>query len=1554
MLIDVGADVNATAPIPLSVPAACGVWQFGNVSGLQLAASQVDEDLVLQLLRAGADPCRSFAIPVKSSIFTTDLSSSTVGHDVEEWQYVSPIVWAVKYRKVATVKFLLSHPNHRFGSVNINAVPFLPPGQSYPALSSSWTPLMWAIANLAEDLASATNLACNSSSNSSSNPSHSAAHIIFDVLLKFPGLNANAGSISEVATPLSLAAAFGLENVVQSLVDTGASIIETTALFEATSFAHPNCLQQICKLIIQRHSSTNSERSKVIAQLVQCLDLAAVRGLLDCARIIAFTYSDLIKQAIHSEGAESLNFEWEKGLSLALLNSCAHGQPHINTFLQPFTLYNPSVLGLALRSACKNGDVTSCEKLLAKGANADWVDANQQKVRSKGGSRTAVSTAFKRWGRTGIIEYERCCSLLLNTCNSSSINVRDSHGSTPLKWAAIRGHLSMLRFLLDKGADVFAEDSDGNSPISHAVMHGHSNIVCELVDREPQLFKTRIKVPSYFKVHESGLLPPTVPVASRILHFEIFETSFKPNNLTQVPEILFVRSFQDIKFVKSLSASLVSSHQHELCFLADPELLDVSYIREHLNILKIRDIASSCPDLPLPLHVCNGDIISEVARIGMRTPMIQLIQAANSIGKRLQDIRSSDGDALLLLCAGQNWRDEVAAIIESGCPVDIPSRDDPLMTAIVWAAHKGHPGIVCDLIHAGSRHIQNALLIATSRCHVNVLESMCRLLATKPASQIPDTSCAMLIAASHGSAPAISALASISPVPEIISDIRSSCMKVLYASLSPSQSTLSDSSQQPVRSIIEREPKEIQCFRWLLPGAFQALLHHQFEQRAIQKELEWESSETVIMGFNFKNKLMYAHQNLNAMFGSEDWTHRLKLTRASLLASIFSNSLPAGKESDMNADQNIYISIDEMCNHDISSHTFPHADSFFVSENYTPLICIGDDGLKSIQIRRQKMQSSFWQGITCSLQLEHKHKEGHSITCTNGLDLSDVTWMLLIPDTTPLHMAAASGSAEAVKTLLSFKRHHLPKRAIPTPSLSTVDSSGLTPLCYAARFADTSMCSLLLDEGADVKPWEEAVHHTMSWLSNRRRWRSLLSALISINAATGDLPLLPHSSESIAHSPPNTDERDGLVCVPCVLWAALSGSEAKTRLLVEAGADAGDSLAWIQTVGFGYCQENSSMHNLAVKTMSNSQDYVLMGPYAPTARAGDETEGIQPIPPIDSFPVGSYKRYEVPSGHRVQVVAAIIGWNDWSLRKLLTFHDIPQDHYAVTASNSGKSQQLPGKPDLIQAVQLHVDEFICEAVVVIGTNYILGIRFTTNQRTLPWMGRNWGDDECKIQRVIRCTPQGREICGFFGLKASNGHGRLLHLGFVARLRGSSDCKRRHRQGVQSSTEEWVEPVKAFSMEELLKNDLKGGIRGKVSTAPRSKTPWMRSPLPGRSHSPSLQPSASAAMLKDFENSEKAGAETAVMNHVWTESPKKFGGSKSAFISSKSSPPSSPARLCTSAPNKPQRLTTRIADSSILLPPVTTSTGGHIVPTSPSQVLAESAQRKESSVKKDTM
>jgi hypothetical protein len=155
-----------------------------------------------------------------------------------------------------------------------------------------------------------------------------------------------------------------------------------------------------------------------------------------------------------------------------------------------------------------------------------------------------------------------------------------------------------------------------------------------------------------------------------------------------------------------------------------------------------------------------------------------------------------------------------------------------MMTAIVWAAHKGHAEIACDLINAGSQHVQRALLIATTRCHVTVVEAMCRLLALKPASQRPDMSCAILIAAAHGSASAISALSSICPVPQIIADLRCSCIKGSFTVFSQSESALTENSKQlltqPAFSLIEGDSKSTQCFRWLLPGAFKALLQNQF------------------------------------------------------------------------------------------------------------------------------------------------------------------------------------------------------------------------------------------------------------------------------------------------------------------------------------------------------------------------------------------------------------------------------------------------------------------------------------------------------------------------------------------------------------------------------------------------------------------------------------------------------------------------------------------------------------------------------------------------------
>jgi ankyrin repeat protein len=59
----------------------------------------------------------------------------------------------------------------------------------------------------------------------------------------------------------------------------------------------------------------------------------------------------------------------------------------------------------------------------------------------------------------------------------------DEDGVTPLHSASSRGHLDLARFLVEPGADAAAQDKDGESPLHLASSGGHLDPAPFLVDR---------------------------------------------------------------------------------------------------------------------------------------------------------------------------------------------------------------------------------------------------------------------------------------------------------------------------------------------------------------------------------------------------------------------------------------------------------------------------------------------------------------------------------------------------------------------------------------------------------------------------------------------------------------------------------------------------------------------------------------------------------------------------------------------------------------------------------------------------------------------------------------------------------------------------------------------------------------------------------------------------------------------------------------------------------------------------------------------------------------
>jgi ankyrin repeat protein len=84
--------------------------------------------------------------------------------------------------------------------------------------------------------------------------------------------------------------------------------------------------------------------------------------------------------------------------------------------------------------------------------------------------------------------------------NPELVNVKDDFGSTPLHWAAMRGHREVFMFLIDKGADVNAKERHGGVPL-HWAAHFDDPTIIEIlikkgakVDEKNMMGRTPLQV----------------------------------------------------------------------------------------------------------------------------------------------------------------------------------------------------------------------------------------------------------------------------------------------------------------------------------------------------------------------------------------------------------------------------------------------------------------------------------------------------------------------------------------------------------------------------------------------------------------------------------------------------------------------------------------------------------------------------------------------------------------------------------------------------------------------------------------------------------------------------------------------------------------------------------------------------------------------------------------------------------------------------------------------------------------------------------------------------
>lgn len=77
-----------------------------------------------------------------------------------------------------------------------------------------------------------------------------------------------------------------------------------------------------------------------------------------------------------------------------------------------------------------------------------------------------------------------CAELLLNNAQvrESCLNSCNMEGNTPLHWAALNSHASLVRLLLENGADINVKNFADRSPFDEAVVHEKFEITAVMID----------------------------------------------------------------------------------------------------------------------------------------------------------------------------------------------------------------------------------------------------------------------------------------------------------------------------------------------------------------------------------------------------------------------------------------------------------------------------------------------------------------------------------------------------------------------------------------------------------------------------------------------------------------------------------------------------------------------------------------------------------------------------------------------------------------------------------------------------------------------------------------------------------------------------------------------------------------------------------------------------------------------------------------------------------------------------------------------------------------
>ncbi|ETS77277.1 hypothetical protein PFICI_11151 [Pestalotiopsis fici W106-1] len=442
--------------------------------------------------------------------------------------------------------------------------------------------------------------------------------------------------------------------------------------------------------------------------------------------------------------------------------------------------------------AAKNGHIDVVELLLSRGVNADlasdspaleWVAKGLDYMYDRAtearsydmvrllvshGARVDNSRGFKLLAEASAKGHLDIVKLMVE----KGANVeRDNEfvAFTPLSSAAKFGHLDIVKFLVEKGADPNCHDYAFHTPLFLAAEHGHFRIVKFLVEKgaDPN-------------GHKHGYGTP-LSSAARSGHLEIIEFLIRkgadPNHSSAYGSALsFASQSGHLDVVKLLieeGANPDASNNHD----QTPFSLAAKY--GHLEVVKFLaglGASSDRPDksgqTPLSLAAEYGhlEVVKFVAGLGASsdrpdnsgmTPLSLAVKSGRFevvefLAENGADLKSSAGSISLFLAAEKGYMKILQFLVGKGAILDSVNHDTeqtPLLIAVV----KGRMEIVKFLVQRGAdpnlidRSGQTALSIAVENENFEIVEFLVQHRAD-PNLQVAFEETPLYVAAKSGNA----------------------------------------------------------------------------------------------------------------------------------------------------------------------------------------------------------------------------------------------------------------------------------------------------------------------------------------------------------------------------------------------------------------------------------------------------------------------------------------------------------------------------------------------------------------------------------------------------------------------------------------------------------------------------------------------------------------------------------------------------------------------------------------------------------------------------------